>query len=128
MQLINLVVLPNKKVKAKRIKENLTLMVVNQLFRGRQRTGDVPWRSPEVPKVLDLQRTFRDQCKTWWFNDSIVFRRNKYFKVLNSNVHGTQLWDVQGSKWWDVIGTSVGYRPNKFFKFNSQTYWTFFEN
>ena len=38
------------------------------------------------------------------------------------DVYGTQLLDVHGTKWWDVLRTSVGRRSNMPFKSNSQTY------
>ena len=38
------------------------------------------------------------------------------------DVYGTQLLDVHGTKWWDVLRTSVGRRSNMFFKLNSQTH------
>ena len=43
------------------------------------------------------------------------------------DVYGTQLQDVPGAKWWDVLGTSAGRRSYMFFKFNSETYETDFD-
>ena len=62
---------------------------------------DVSWRSPKAPNVRILQGT---STKKWWFNEKIVFldaivlglhiysrfyRKKKYLKVLNWDVHGT---------------------------------------
>ena len=108
---------------------------------GRRRPADVTWRSPKCHNVRDFQGTFRDllgdQHKTWWFNenkcflDGIVFIlyiyicfywKNKYSKVLNGDVYGTQLRDVLGTKCWDVLGTFAGHWTYMFFKSNSETY------
>ena len=43
------------------------------------------------------------------------------------DVYGTQLRDVLGTRLWDVLGTSPGRRSYMFFKFNSETYLTYFE-
>ena len=37
------------------------------------------------------------------------------------DVYGTQLRDVMGTKWWDILGASVRRWSHVFFKFNSQT-------
>ena len=43
----------------------------------KQRSRDVPWRSPKGPNVRDIHETFRgllrDQHKNWWFNEKSVF-------------------------------------------------------
>ena len=43
------------------------------------------------------------------------------------DVYGTQLQDVPANRWWDVLGTSPGRRSYMFFKFNSETYLTYFD-
>ena len=107
---------------------------------GRRRPGDVPWRSTKGPNVQNLQGTFRrplgHQHKNWWFNEksAIVLVLHIYYCFLQKrqkfksykwgrprNVYGTQLRDVPGTKWWDVLGTSPGRRSYMFFKSNSET-------
>ena len=34
------------------------------------------------------------------------------------NIYGTHLWDVPGTKWWDVLGKSARHRSYMFFNFN----------
>ena len=80
-----------------------------------------------------------NQQKNWWFDkkkyflDAIVFVLRNYYcfllekqiLVVYEDVHGinisckwgrspdvfeTQLRDVSGTKWWDVLGTSAGRR------------------
>ena len=43
------------------------------------------------------------------------------------DVYGTQLPDVPGARGWDVLGTSPGRWSYMFFKFNSETYLTYFD-
>ena len=47
------------------------------------------------------------------------------------DVYGTQLRNVPGTRWWgrfgEVLGTSSGRRSYMFFKFNSETYLTYFD-
>ena len=49
-----------------------------------------------------------------------IFKRSKL--GCPWDVYGTQLRDVPGTKWWNVLRTSAGGRQYMFFKFNSQTY------
>ena len=101
----------------------------------------VPWGLPKGTNVRDLQWNFRrlleDQNKNWWVNDkcfwdSIVLPlhiyycfslENKYSKVLNGDVHGTPTGPICGS----VLGTFLGRGSYRFFKFNSETYETYFD-
>ena len=43
------------------------------------------------------------------------------------DVYGTKLRDVPGTRWWDVLGMSPGRRSYMFFKFNSETHFTYFD-
>ena len=113
-----------------------------------RRPGNVPWMSPKGPNVQDLQGTFggllgdqtNDNLKKKVFLDAIVlvlhtcccFLLEKQICKSSKcgrprDLCGTQLGDVPGTKWWDVLGTSPGHRSSMFFKFNSETYLTSFE-
>ena len=54
----------------------------------------------------------------------VTYMINKYSKVLNGDAYGTQLQEVSGTKWWDVLGTSAGCWSYMFSNFNSQRYKT----
>ena len=94
-----------------------------------QHPDDVPWRFHKGPNGRDLQRTFRglleDQQKNWSINeksDAIVlvlhiyycFLEKQVFKSSKSgrprDVYRIQFRDVQGTKWWEVLGTSTEHR------------------
>ena len=109
-----------------------------------RRPGDVPWRFPKGPNVWDLQGIFRGllggQHKNWWFNEKSVFKcispcfthlflfllEKQIFKSSKwerpRDVYGTQLRDVPGTKWWDVLETSAGRRSYLFLKSYWETY------
>ena len=108
---------------------------------GMQHPGEVLWRSPRGPNVRDLEGTLWGPAKKlmiWWkkcFLDGIVFvlliyccflLEKQIFKSCKWgrpwDVYGTQLRDVPGTKWWDVLGTSTGRRSYMFLKFNSEIY------
>ena len=57
----------------------------------------------------------------------VFYWKNKCAKVLNGDVYGTQLRDVPRTRRWDVLGASPGRRSYMFFKFNSETYLTYFD-
>ena len=114
---------------------------------------DIPGTSPESSlKILTFgtsRGTFRgllgDQHENWWFNEKCfldvialvlhiyyyfllqkqIFKRSKWGR--SRDVYGTQLRDVPGTKWWDVLGRSVGNRSYIFFKFDSEIYQTYFD-
>ena len=113
---------------------------------GTRRPGDVPWRSPKGPNVRDLQGTFRGLTKKLvikWkkcFLDAIVLVLHICYCFLLEkqicksskwgrprDVYGTQFRDVPGTRWWDVLGKSPGRRSCMFFKFNWETYLTYFD-
>ena len=117
---------------------------------GTQRSGDVPGRSHEGPNIRDLQGAFRwllgDQQKKkiiYWkkcFLDTIVLVLHicYYFLLENQicksskwrrprDVYETQVQDLPETRWWDVLGTSPGRPAYMFFKFNSETYLTYFD-
>ena len=88
-----------------------------------QPAHDVSGTSPEGSLKVLTSGTYSeisgDQYKNWWFYEKLFFRsyspcivsvfykKNKYSKVLNGDVHGTQLRDILRTKWWDVLGTSL---------------------
>ena len=113
-----------------------------------QSAHDIPGTSPEGPlKVLmsgtykgpsgDSQRTntkiddfmkklfsrSNSPCITYLFlfflQEEPLFKSSKQGRPRD--VYGTQLWDVRGTKWRDVLRTSVERRSNMFSKLNSQT-------
>ena len=117
---------------------------------GTRRPEDVPWRSPKGRNLRDFQGTFRglleDRHKkmiiSWkkCFLDAIVLvLRICYCFLLEKQIcksskwgrprdaYGTQLRDVPGTRWWDVLGTSPGRRSYMFFQFNSETHLTCFD-
>ena len=49
-----------------------------------------------------------------------IFKRSKWGRP--GAVHESHLWDLPGTKWWDVLETSSGRWPYMFFKSNSKTY------
>ena len=49
-----------------------------------------------------------------------IFKRSKWGRP--GAVYGSHLWDLPGTKWWDVLETSSGRWPYMFFKSNSKTY------
>lgn len=58
---------------------------------------------------------------------------NIYIKFLRGeggaprDVYKTMLPVVLDTKYWDVLGTSLERWPIKFYKFNFQTHWTYFD-
>ena len=54
-----------------------------------------------------------------------LFKSSKWGRPRD--VYGTQLRDVPGTRWWDVLETSLGRRSYMFFKFNSETHFTYFD-
>ena len=115
----------------------------------RQRLRDVPWVFPEDHNIWDLQGGFRvlsgEQYKNWYLNEKNIFRSHSLYithlvlflqeeqifrsseRKCSRGVCGAQLRDVERTKWWDVLGTFFGRRSYMFFKFNSQTFWNFFD-
>ena len=72
------------------------------------------------PCITYLQRYYVFDICFCFLQEEQIFKISK--RVHPRDVYGTQLRDVPGTKWWDVLGTPVGRRSNMFFKFNSQTY------
>ena len=121
-------------------------IIIEKIIIGNTQPGqDVLGTSPEgILKVLksgiyrgpsgDSQGT----NKKWWFYEKFFLRSNspcicfwflheeQIFKSSKRghprDVYGTQLREVPGTKWWDVLGTFVRPRSNMFFKFNSRTH------
>ena len=101
-----------------------------QLYSSRHTTfWDVLWGLPKGPNIRDLHGTFKrlsgDQYRNWWYNKKLFFRCNspfvthlflffyrkhKYLKVLNGNVHRTSLRTSCGKSRGPNDGTFWG-RP-----------------
>ena len=109
---------------------------------GTWRTGDILWRSPKGRKVRGLQGTnteivglmrklfFRNNslCITYLF--LFFYRKNKYSKVLNRDVHGTSTGPSYGTFRGSNDGTFWGRRSSMFLKFNARflnSNWTYFD-
>ena len=121
-------------------------ITVEKIVRGNtQPAHDVPRISPKGPSHWDLQGTFRgllgDQFKDcrfyennyfsdvialllhicfWFLHEEKIFKNPK--RERPRDIYGTQLRDIPGTNWWDILGTCVGRRSTMFFKFNSQTH------
>ena len=70
------------------------------------------------PCITYLKRYYIFDIRFCFLQEEQIFKSSK--RVRPQDVYGTQLRDVPGTKWWDVIGTSVGRQWNMFFKFNWQ--------
>ena len=70
------------------------------------------------PCITYLQKYYIFDICFCFFTGRTNFKSSK--QVSPQDVYGTQLRDVPGTKWWDVLRTSVGSRSDMFFKFNSQ--------
>ena len=103
-----------------------------------QPVRDVPGTSPEGPNVRDLQGTLRGPTQKsiieWkrCFLDAIVLVLHiRYCFLLEKQICKSSKWgrprDVPGTRWWAVLGTSPERRSYMFFKFNSETYLTYFD-
>ena len=108
---------------------------------GTRRPKNIPWRFPKAPTVKPTRETTRDPQGTLtgpiqklmvlWENclsEVIVLILHICFCSLQEergrpwDVYGTQLLDVHGTKWWNVVRTSVERRSSMFLKLNSQTH------
>ena len=72
------------------------------------------------PCITYLQRYYIFDVCFCFLQEEQIFKNSK--RVRPRDVYETQLRDVPGTKWWDVLGMSEGRQSNMFFKFNSQTH------
>ena len=49
-----------------------------------------------------------------------IFKSSEWGR--SRDVYGTQLWNISGTKQWDVLGRSAGRRSYMLLKFNPETY------
>ena len=76
-------------------------------------SGDSQWTNIKIDDFMK-KLFFRSNTPCIIYLFLFFYRKKKYSKVLNGDIHGT--------KWWEVQWMSVGRRSNIFFKLNSQTH------
>ena len=141
MNVLYLIKNPRRKFKsfaANRIGEIHTAIALTQWsffqWRNTQPAHDAPGTSPEGSLKIRTPRTYRGvlgdsqgtnrniydlMIKLYFRSNSpcikyLFYKKSKYSNILNEDVGWTSLWDR--TKWWDVLGTSVGLWSNRFFK------------
>ena len=82
-------------------------------------------------KIDNLMKKVFFRCNSSCFTRLLLFLLEKQIWKSSKwgrpwDVYGTQLRDIPETRWRDVLGTSMGRRSYMFFKFNSETYLTYF--